>query len=469
MSELPKGWDYQEVGSFNNHKGKNIKPSDFPDEVFEVFSVPTFASGKPEYLKGSDIGSSKQVVRSGDVLVCKINPRINRVWVVPTKGNYRQIASSEWINVRNEEFDSRYLKYAFTSQSFRDLICSEVTGVGGSLTRAQPKKVAGYKIPVAPIHEQKRIADKLDSVLAKVEAAQARLDKIPAILKRFRQSVLAAATSGELTKNMMVDDRDYFFKLSTVIDEAKANSKKMPLSQAEIDEAKRNFNVDVWEGWQLFALENLVEPNRGIPYGIVQTGEPHEGGIPTVRCGDVQPLHINETSLKHVSPSVEEKYKRTRLNGGEVLLAIRGTVGNAAVVSDSLARRNANISREVAMIPLLSNVSAEYIALLLQSPGGALSLGQKVRGVAQKGINLADVKRFVTPLPTYDEQVLIVNKVNELMQQAAQADFQYQAANLKLKKLTQSILARAFKGELLTNPVESEITEIESSIEALNA
>ena len=96
MSELPNGWRTQEIGNFNKHKGKNIKPSDFPDEVFEVFSVPTFASGRPEYIKGADIGSSKQLVLPDDVLVCKINPRINRVWVVPPKGQYRQIASSEF-------------------------------------------------------------------------------------------------------------------------------------------------------------------------------------------------------------------------------------------------------------------------------------------------------------------------------------------------------------------------------------
>ena len=71
--------------------------------------------------------------------------------------------------------------------------------MGGSLTRAQPKKVATFPIPLAPLAEQQVIANKLDSLLAQVESIKARLERIPEILKEFRQSVLAAAVSGKLT------------------------------------------------------------------------------------------------------------------------------------------------------------------------------------------------------------------------------------------------------------------------------
>ena len=57
--ELPKGWVDVEIGNINFHKSQNITPKDFPDEVFELFSVPIFPTGKPEYLKGKAIGSSK--------------------------------------------------------------------------------------------------------------------------------------------------------------------------------------------------------------------------------------------------------------------------------------------------------------------------------------------------------------------------------------------------------------------------
>jgi type I restriction enzyme S subunit len=59
---------------------------------------------------------------------------------------------------------------------------------------------SSFVIPIAPLAEQKRIADKLEAVLGRVNACRVRLDRVPALLKRFRQSVLAAATSGKLTE-----------------------------------------------------------------------------------------------------------------------------------------------------------------------------------------------------------------------------------------------------------------------------
>ena len=69
------------VADINQYSGTTINPPDNPDEVYELYSVPSFDSQYPEIIKGSEIGSSKITVEDGDVLVCKINPRINRVWV----------------------------------------------------------------------------------------------------------------------------------------------------------------------------------------------------------------------------------------------------------------------------------------------------------------------------------------------------------------------------------------------------
>lgn len=140
-------------------------------------------------------------------------------------------------------------------------------------------------------------------------------------------------------------------------------------------------------------------------------------------------------------------------------MAIRGTVGNAAVVTDELIDIRANISREVAMIPVRDNIDPNYIALLLQSPGGYRALAEKVRGVAQKGINLADVKRFVTPLPCLEEQGDIVKKVDELFNKANKVEKQYLDAKTRLDRLTQSILAKAFRGELVPQDPNDEPAE----------
>lgn len=152
----------------------SVDPSKFPDETFELLSIPAFDAGKPEILKGSEIGSSKQIVQAGDVLLSKIVPHIRRSWVVRPKTNHRLIASGEWIVFRNDNFDSGYLRHLLVSDAFHAEFMRTVSGVGGSLLRARPAEVAKISIPQPSPEEQKRIAailDKADSLRRKRQQA----------------------------------------------------------------------------------------------------------------------------------------------------------------------------------------------------------------------------------------------------------------------------------------------------------
>ena len=156
---------YTRIKDINEYISKNIDPLKNPDEQFEVYSVPAFDTEHPEYLKGKEIGSSKQSVMKNDILLCKINPRINRVWVVTDESDMRSIASSEWIVIRTSEYNPNFLAWYFQSPVFKKLMVSEVTGIGGSLTRAQPKRVAEYPVPVIDSDTQ----DKVSCVLQKLD------------------------------------------------------------------------------------------------------------------------------------------------------------------------------------------------------------------------------------------------------------------------------------------------------------
>lgn len=171
------------IEEINQYIGSTVKPLDNPDRVYELYSVPSFESQHPEIIKGADIGSSKITVEEGDVLVCKINPRINRVWVVKRHTSYPLLASSEWIVIRNCDIDSDYLKWYFSSPTFRNLLVSQVAGIGGSLTRAQPKRVAKYPVPLVEKEEQRRIAALLDKVSDLIAKRRAQLDKLDELVK----------------------------------------------------------------------------------------------------------------------------------------------------------------------------------------------------------------------------------------------------------------------------------------------
>lgn len=137
----------------------SVNPLKFPDEDFELYSIPAFDAGKPEYVKGAEIGSSKQLVQPGDVLLSKIVPHIRRSWIVgPNKGK-RIIASGEWIVFRSSKVLPEYLRHILISDSFHTKFMSTVSGVGGSLLRARPAFVSSIDIPVPPKENQRKIAD----------------------------------------------------------------------------------------------------------------------------------------------------------------------------------------------------------------------------------------------------------------------------------------------------------------------
>ena len=173
--QLPDNWAYISLEDINEYRSKSITPANNPEEIFELYSVPTYPTGAPELLKGNEIGSSKQLVMMGDVLVCKINPHINRVWHITKQSDIIQIASSEWITVRNSKISSAFLKYYFESPAFRRLLCSKVSGVGGSLTRAQPAIVKNYLIPIPPLKEQFRIVKFIDEVMIRLKAIESTI------------------------------------------------------------------------------------------------------------------------------------------------------------------------------------------------------------------------------------------------------------------------------------------------------
>ena len=174
---------YVKLKEINEYVSQTINPMKTPEQIFEMYSVPIFDTGHPEYLRGEKIGSSKVVVRKNDILLCKINPRINRVWVVSDESDMQNIASSEWIVVRNSEYNPQFLAWYFRTPRFKQLMTSEVTGMGGSLTRAQPKCVAEYPVPVLERSKQDEIVDVLNKLHTVINSRKGELELLDELVK----------------------------------------------------------------------------------------------------------------------------------------------------------------------------------------------------------------------------------------------------------------------------------------------
>jgi type I restriction enzyme S subunit len=170
-----------ELRSLMRDGAVSINPANFSDEKFNLYSIPAFDTGEPEVLPGAAIGSTKQVVQPGDILLSKIVPHIRRAWIVGSDSGRRTLASSEWIVFRSEKVEPRYLRHVLMSDQFHAEFMQTIAGVGGSLLRARPSYVADIRIPFPSYNKQRRIADildKADGLRAKRRATLAQLDAL---------------------------------------------------------------------------------------------------------------------------------------------------------------------------------------------------------------------------------------------------------------------------------------------------
>lgn len=335
------------IADINQYCGSSINPSDTPDIIYELYSVPSYENQVPEIIKGKEIGSSKITVEDGDVLICKINPRINRVWVVKRHTPYQLLASSEWIVIRNHELNSNYLKWYFSSPLFRELMTSQVAGIGGSLTRAQPKQVAKYPVPIVKVGEQRKIAAVLDKVSDLIVKRRQQLDKLDKLIKaRFVEMF------GDVPEEEKV---------------------------------------------------TMAEICKIITDGTHQPPQFTNTGIPFLFVSNIITNEIRYDAEKFISEETyAELIKRTPIEIGDILLSTVGSYGHPAIVK---ADRRFCFQRHIAYLKPKSNmVKSEYLRGAILSENVQRQIDERVKGIAQKTLNLSEIRKIKLPLPSMDLQ-----------------------------------------------------------------
>jgi len=210
MTELPKGWAKSTLGELVDAIREQSKIEN--TKTYELWSIPSFSDGAPEIIQGSEIGSSKLKVIQDDILISKINPRINRVWLVEDS-NLEQLASPEWLVARikdSNEIDKKFLQFYLSSPEFRDWISRAASSVTGSHSRAKANEILQRDIPLPPIGEQHKIVELLEDHLSRLDAAlvDVKLAKLKAA--QFRRSLLLslmspdyAGSSGDWTRTTL--------------------------------------------------------------------------------------------------------------------------------------------------------------------------------------------------------------------------------------------------------------------------
>lgn len=410
--EVPENWVWVRLGEVNKYISKSVNPISEPDKTFELYSVPSMADNYPEIIVGSDIGSSKQSVCKGDVLLCKINPRINRVWKVSQFTDNELIASSEWIIVRNNHIDANYLMYCFQSKYFREFMLSNVSGVGGSLMRAQPKYVQTYPIPLPPLAEQQRIVERIEELFAKLDEAKERLQEAADSFAVRKAAILHKAFTGELTKQWRCENG--------VSDESWEEKKGEDFFEYVTSGSR---------GWAKYYSD--------------------KGSI-FVRMGNLNhgTIELDFSDIQYVELPDQVEGQRSKLQKNDILISITADVGMIGLVREDM---DAYINQHVALARPKNDLYAEFLAWYFVSDVGLQQMQNKQRGATKIGLGLQDIRSIILKIPTLPEQHEIVRLIDDLLARERKAQQATEQALASIDLMKKSILARAFRGELGTN------------------
>jgi len=267
-----------------------------------------------------------------------------------------------------------------------------------------------WAITLPPLAEQKAIAEKLDTLLAQVESTKARLERIPKILKRFRQSVLAAAVSGKLTE---VKENDF----SEITIEGLAKERKYSLGIGPF-------------GSNLKVSDYCAE------------------GHPLVFVREIRAGRFGDGATKYVSSGKFDELRAHRVLPGDVLITKMGDPpGDVAIYP--VNRPEAVITADCIKLSVNQNVAmTKYVSYAMQSEQFRLSVISISAGVAQQKVNLTKFRKLTLPTPSLEKQTEIVRRVDQLFAYADTIETQVNNALERVNNLTQSILAKAFRGEL---------------------
>ena len=442
---LPENWVWVRLKSINKDKKRNIDPRDYSEEVFELYSVPSYDLGEPEYIKGKEIGSNKQVVKENEILLCKINPRINRVWIVlNNRGKYRQLASTEWIVIsENKVIYPKYLLFLLKAPYFRKLITSNVSGVGGSLTRAKPKEVETYPIALPPLNEQKRIAEKIERLFAKIDEAKRLIEEVKESFERRRAAILDKAFKGQLGTND--PNEESMLETSNGIKE-----KNLVPKEEQPYEVPKN--------WVWVRVGDLVELERGITFpSSAKKDKREERLIGCARTANVQD-EFRWDDLIYVDKKYLKNNDKKLLRKGDIVMSTANSyylVGKVSYIHELI--EPITFGGFIMSIRAKNPVNQKFLYYYFREQ----FLNGKVQKLASQTTNIANlngkkIKSLSLPLPPLNEQKRIVERLDKLLGKLDEQEEMVLEVEQKLDLLKQSILNKAFRGELGTNDPNDE-------------
>lgn len=307
---------------------------------------------------------------------------------------------------QNNKIDSKYL-YNYLFHKKRDLVGQ---GIGGAQPNISQTILKQLEIPLPPLSTQQSIVSKIEELFSELDHGIANLKTAQQQLKTYRQSVLKWAFEGKLTNKDVVEG-------------------KLP------------------KGWVKLKIGEFAKVKGGkrLPKGHTYSKVPTD--FPYLRVTDFENQTINISKLKFLHKGTQLAIKNYFISKNDVFISIAGTIGEVGTIPDALD--GANLTENAAKITELNDVSNKYLSQYLCSTDAQAQIKNKTKTTTQPKLSLYRIDDIDVPIPSLDEQLLIVQAIESRLSVADKMEESISQSLQQAEALRQSILKKAFEGKLL--------------------
>ncbi|MEI6381914.1 MAG: restriction endonuclease subunit S, partial [Cyanobacteriota bacterium ELA615] len=404
MSDLPTGWiktklgEVSEInmgqspsGTATNSNGQGIPlvggASDFEEDIL----TPTRYTSAPT-----------KICQPNDLILC-IRATIGKLALA--KGSYCLGRGVAGIRSDSTKINSHWLCYAL----IKDAVELDKAGTGSTFRSISKETIFSWIIPLPPLDEQRRIVAKLDTLFSHTRKAREELDRIPDLIKRYKQAVLSAACSGKLTEDW-----------------------------------RRENDCEKWNKLKLENVANIIDPHPSH-----RTPKECKEGVPYLGIGDINSDgKFDFVNARQVSIDIlKEHQERYTLTEGDLIFRKIGTLGKVTRLPlDCKYTLSANV---ILIQPISNIVEHSYLFYFLQAPETMKIVLDQSNSTSQAAFGIKKLRAFEFMIAALPEQQEIVKRLEEKFKAIEQMEAQYQKASKLLDRLEQATLSKAFRGELV--------------------
>lgn len=433
--KLPENWCWTKIGSISSlHRGVSYKKTDAHTERREnsclVMRGGNICEGSIDteadniYVDISLVVEN-QIVRKNDIIIVASTGStkvIGRAGI--SKMDYLDVAFGAFLLLvrPSTKVNQRYIDYFFLSDNYRNRIKKLASGI--NINNIRGEYITETLVPLAPLAEQQRIVDRIESLFTKLDEAKEKAQTVVDSFETRKAAILHKAFTGELTAKWREE---------------------------------RGVGMESWH------LRTIGEVCENVKVGIVikpsQYYVPQNEGTPAFRSANVRECRIDDFDWVYLNEKGMKDNSRSIVHTGDVLVVRSGNPGTACVVPERFDGYNA-IDILIA-VPNKKIIISDYLCYYTNSPLGKKTVEIGKRGIALTHFNVKGFSQMPINIPTIPEQVVIVRTLGDLFAQEQQAKEAAEAVLDQIDLMKKSILARAFRGELGTNdPNEESAVEL---------